>query len=528
MSNYTKLSKRKSFSRKLAWEIVLAVWIVMGILSIIIYKVVNSSLTKMEEILYQEILLHTKETVADKMKTIDADDLTQVADILKDADERVNNNYKNPFFESDDVYSFIADGNGKYIVVSDSANIQGDSFPQFHTLHTPDSVTHFGISIASLTIDDADKAVFYTSICNTPYTLFVVIPQELYYGTGRLVGIMLLVMIAVSLMVIFLGCVVTIRHLTGPLTKFAVSTQEIAKGNFDVPLPDIKSHDEIGLLHDSFQDMQHSLSNYIEELKTTTASKAAMEKELNIARNIQMSMIPKKFPPYPKRKDIDIYGFMKPAKAVGGDLFDFFIRDEKLFFCIGDVSGKGVPAALYMTVTKNLFRSFASREIKPDEILKGINEAMMDGNNSNMFVTLFVGVLHLNTGHLDYCNGGHEVPLVVNSNGVTELPVKTNAIVGLMPVIYEAQAVEMTPGTTLMLFTDGLSEGMDSEAKEVQMFGRKRIMETAHQAVSSGHLQPRPLIEQMIESLHAFTGDAEQSDDLTMLAVSYYGKEITN
>lgn len=141
--------------------------------------------------------------------------------------------------------------------------------------------------------------------------------------------------------------------------------------------------------------MQHSLTHYVEELKETTASKAAIENELKIAHDIQMSMLPKTFPPYPERDDIDIFGTLKPAKDVGGDLFDFYIRDEKLIFCIGDVSGKGVPASLVMAMTRSLFRNISSHVTEPHLIVKALNDTMADDNDTNMFVTLFLGVLDL-------------------------------------------------------------------------------------------------------------------------------------
>ncbi len=295
----------------------------------------------------------------------------------------------------------------------------------------------------------------------------------------------------------------------------------MAKGNFQTPLPVINTHDEIHRLRDSFGNMQRSLVEYTEELRATTAQKASMESELKIAHDIQMSMLPKTFPPYPERHDIDIYGSLKPAKGVGGDLFDFFIRDEKLFFCVGDVSGKGVPASLFMAVTRSLFRNISAHVVKPSTIVTTLNNAMTEGNDTNMFVTIFVGVLDLQTGLLRYCNGGHDAPLLIG-RGVGELPCDANLPIGVMPdFTFSSQEVSIDPQTTIFLFTDGLNEAEDSRHAQ---FGDLRIWNVAKRLLSENRHQPQLLIEEMTETVQRFVGDAEQSDDLTMLAIQYKGK----
>ena len=193
--------------------------------------------------------------------------------------------------------------------------------------------------------------------------------------------------------------------------------------------------------------MQQSLVKYIEELKDTTAEKASIERDLRIASSIQMGMLPEDFPTKAEREDVQLYATLTPAKEVGGDLFDFYFRGNKLFFCIGDVSGKGVPASLFMAVTRSVFRTVSAHESKPDRIMSTINTTIADMNKTHMFVTLFVGVLDLSTGMLHYCNAGHDAPLLVGA-GVGELPCDPNIPVGFMPsweyslqeaLIYEEQ-----------------------------------------------------------------------------------------
>ncbi len=253
-------------------------------------------------------------------------------------------------------------------------------------------------------------------------------------------------------------------------------------------------------------------------LQAVRMQNAAMENELKIASGIQMSMLPKIFPPYPDRDDIDIYGTLAAARAVGGDLYDFYIRDNNLFFCIGDVAGKGVPAALVMAMTRALLRTVSAHEPEPDKIVETLNEAMTEGNESNMFVTLFLGVLDLKTGRLRYCNAGHEAPLLVGRQ-VGVLPCDPNLIVGVVPGRkYTCQETMIDHQTTIFMFTDGLTEAENSEH---ELFGRERVLAVANTQYDQRQHQPELLIGKMADAVRDFVGGAEQSDDLTMLAVQF-------
>ena len=206
-------------------------------------------------------------------------------------------------------------------------------------------------------------------------------------------------------------------------------------------------------------------------LREATAEKERIGSELRIARDIQQSMVPKTFPPYPERKDIDIFALLEPAKEVGGDLYDFNIRDGKLFFCIGDVSGKGVPASLVMAVTRSLFHIVSDHEDQPEIIVTDINESLSEMTDSDMFVTLFVGVLDLSTGMLRYCNAGHEEPLLLGK-GVGVLPSNSNIPVGVMSGWnYIGHETLVYPGTTIFMYTDGLTEAENATHAQ---FGRLR------------------------------------------------------
>ena len=280
----------------------------------------------------------------------------------------------------------------------------------------------------------------------------------------------------------------------------------MAQGNFNAPLPDIRHDDEIRLLRDSFGNMQQSLSLYMEELKTTTAQKSAIESELGLARNLQKSMVPSVFP---NREGLDMYASMTPAREVGGDLYDFVLHDNSLYFCIGDVAGKGVPAALVMTTFCGAFRLLTDNESVPVRIVSRINDKLARNTHMTIFVTFFVGVLDLDTGHLRYCNAGHKAPLVDGQ----PLPVHSNLPVGAMPDWeFKAQETDLAPGSTLFLYTDGLDEAENAQG---QMFGKKRILEL----MQTSSKEPRALIESMTQAVADFVGDTEQSDDLTMLCL---------
>ncbi len=256
------------------------------------------------------------------------------------------------------------------------------------------------------------------------------------------------------------------------------------------------------------------------DLRLSEQGKHRIEGELQVARGIQMSMIPKIFPPYPERGDVDMFASVLPAKEVGGDLYDFYIREEKLFFCIGDVSGKGVPASLVMAVTRSLFRTVSAHEKSPQRIVSTINASMSDMNETNMFVTLFCGVLDLENGHLRYCNAGHNAPVLVMEGGNRELPVVPNLPLGVLAdMSFTEQETDLSCGTGLFLYTDGLNE---AENAFHQLFGEERMM-----AALQPGLESRKQIAAMTDAVHAFVAGAEQSDDLTMLYIRFMNSQIT-
>jgi hypothetical protein len=245
---------------------------------------------------------------------------------------------------------------------------------------------------------------------------------------------------------------------------------------------------------------------------------ARIESELRIARRIQEEMLPKSLL---DRADLAVQGFLAPAKEVGGDLFDYFVRDEKLFFCIGDVCGKGIPAAMVMAVAHSLLRQLCEQEEDPACIVGKLNGEACRNNESGVFLTLFLGVLDLTSGRLRYCNAGHEHPLFIRDT-VEELPALANVPVGAFNDFeYRGQETDVAPGAVLFLFTDGVSEAMDINR---QQYGRKRL-----RAFLSGcSRQPDALVHAVGDSVRTFVGTAGQSDDITMLAIRYREEQDKN
>lgn len=376
--------------------------------------------------------------------------------------------------------------------------------------------------------NDVEYYLFYAPVKATGWSVFVACPyNEVFAGINGLRNRVLVVLV-LGLLLLTGFCYYIIRRLVKPLESFAGSADEIAKGNFQVSLPLIKSEDEMKTLRDSFESMQHSLVTYIDELKRTTASKERIESELRIARDIQMGMVPKIFPPFPEREDVDLFAKLIPAKEVGGDLYDFFVEDDKFYFMVGDVSGKGVPASLVMAVTCRLFRTVAAHFRTPAEIVSALNDTLAENNDSNMFCTAFLGILDLKTGQMQYCNAGHNAPVVMDEDGsATFMEVVPNLPLGLFGGFpYEGQECEVNRGSKLFLYTDGVTE---AESVDKVLYSDERLLELLANCRNE-HVDE--VVEKVLEDIASHSAGAEQSDDITVMCINYKqmndGKEIAS
>ena len=326
---------------------------------------------------------------------------------------------------------------------------------------------------------------------------------------------------AVSALVFLLGSAIAIfgaKTIARPIVDLTDMTRRIAGGDFNQRI-DIPAKNEIGTLAASFNEMTRRLNESIEHLKETTAAKERIESELKIAHEIQMSMVPKIFPPFPDRSEFDIFATLVPAKEVGGDLYDFFfLDDDHLCFAVADVSGKGVPASLFMAVTKTLFKSTAGNGGTPGEILARLNAEICRDNESCMFVTFFCAILNIRTGQVDYSNGGHNLPYHLHRGGVSPLENTGGRALGLVEQSpYASARMVLGPGDSLLLYTDGVTEAMDPSDT---LYSDQRLERFL---ASNRRSSPRQIIGDLVSDVRHFASEAPQSDDITVLALLYFG-----
>ena len=368
-----------------------------------------------------------------------------------------------------------------------------------------------------LTLNGELCYVFYQPLGETGFSAAIVCPErDIFYGYNRLRNVVILIFIlGMLIMHIILSAV--FRREIAPMRSLAEQAETIADGNFDEVLLDTGRKDEIGRLVHSFSEMQRSLVKYIEEIKNTSAEKASIERELYVARDIQMSMVPRIFPPFPEREDIDLFASMTPAKEVGGDLYDFFVENECLYFCIGDVSGKGVPASLFMAVTRNLFRVIAQQGNSPEEIAKSINHALSAENDQGMFVTMFIGKANLKTGELTYCNCGHNPPVVCEPGKEARfLPMQyVNLALGTWDGFeFQGERIPDIREWKILLYTDGLNE---AENPRYELFGNDRLIQLMN---GVSQLDAEGIIQMLQEEVERHRSGASPNDDLTLLSLT--------
>ena len=315
-----------------------------------------------------------------------------------------------------------------------------------------------------------------------------------------------------GIILLFLICYFIVKQLTKPILEFSQAAENIAQGNFDNKLPEIKSDDEIKQLRDSLDHMQTSLA----KLEETTQANARMASELNIASAIQQSLLSTDFP---HTDQIDVNAVLIPAKEVGGDLYDFLIRGDRLYFSIGDVSGKGVPAAIFMAIIKSALYFFSGLNLKLFETITRLNKAISKDNKSEMFVTLFVGYIDLNTGEMTYCNAGHNRLVLVDPDGKASfLNEKSNIAIGVWHDFeYESESIQLKPGTKLILYTDGITE---AERTDKEQFGDERLLQWAEQKASKAS-DANEATQSLLNSVKEFTEGNEQNDDITIMTINF-------
>ncbi len=313
------------------------------------------------------------------------------------------------------------------------------------------------------------------------------------------------------------------RRIVMPIRQLNEASLGMVEHLEDGTAPEIvvKNNDEIKDLADSFSKMYHEIGAYISKLETVTAEKERIGAELDVAAKIQTSMLPCIFPPFPNRDEFDIYATMDPAKEVGGDFYDFFmVDDDHLAFVVADVSGKGVPAALFMVIGKTLIKDHTGLHDDLGEVFTEVNDILCSSNSEEMFITAFEGVLNLKTGELRYVNAGHETPFLCRKDGTYE-PFKVKSgfvLAGMEGIRYKSGSVQLEPGDKIFQYSDGIPEAMNGKNEQYGMARLGKVL------MQNSEKTPSELLPAIKADLDAFVGGAEQFDDITMLCVKFNQK----
>lgn len=420
----------------------------------------------------------------------------------------------------DNSYSFIITKEGQYVAHPNKKLILKDNiFNQAKALGSEDlaSVGKKMIADESGAIETETEGhsvlLCYAPMKRTGWSVCSVSPYSAVMHDLGSTTFTVLAILVIGLALLSVCIQILVKYISRPIKELTDAAYLIAKGNFNVSLPNVETKDDIRKLHDAFAHMQKSLRQYVQEIENTVRAKERIKSELSIARSIQMGLVPKEFSPFADYAELELYASLTPAKEVGGDFYDFFIRDGKLIFAIGDVSGKGVPASLVMAITRTLFRMTSSTEDSPAKIVGKLNNAIAENNDTNMFVTFYAGSLDLTTCELVFCNAGHNAPLIIDKDGTTNYQeVECNLPLGVTPDFeYTNQTTILPKGCAMLLYTDGLTE---AENVNEELFGDQRTKDAAE---ACANLPAKDIIEKMGQYLSSFVGKAEQSDDLTMM-----------
>ena len=356
--------------------------------------------------------------------------------------------------------------------------------------------------------------------------LMTEVMEDLYAFENR----MFLIMSIITTIAAILDYYIIKRTLADPITKLSVAAGQLVEeeqsgantGTAIFEKLSIRSRDEVGALYSSLTQMERDMNSYIRDLVTVTAEKERIGAELSIAAQIQADMLPRVFPPFPERHDFDIYATMTPAKEVGGDFYDFFlIDDDHLGMVMADVSGKGVPAALFMVIAKTLIKNRAMMGGGPAEILQYVNEQLCQGNESELFVTVWLAILELSTGRGLAANAGHEHPAIHRAGGKYELAVYRHslAVAAMETARFKEHSFELHPGDSLFVYTDGVTEATDTQNR---LFGTDRMLAALNINPNAG---PERLLKNLKLEIDGFVRGAPQFDDITMMCLHYTGSE---
>lgn len=443
-------------------------------------------------------------------------------------------------------YSYIVDQHSNVVITPKEMEIRDGEIVYQNLLQSeqPDmreiaqDIQKGNSGFREFVIDGKDMYVAYTSLDTMPWGLVTVIEKaevlapstELAHTIQNTTDESILamdasisVMIGIYILIIILAIVgiaiASMRFsttITKPIQRLTEHAYAISEGNLDELIEEIETGDEIETLQQSFSKMTQDLKNQIASIAKISAEKERIATELNVATKIQADMLPSIFPPFPSRHEFDIYASMNPAKEVGGDFYDFFLTDEDhLVLVMADVSGKGVPAALFMVIAKTLLKNAAQLTHSPKEILEKVNNQLCENNNADMFVTVWMGIYQISTGRMVMANAGHEYPALYRNGEEFVLYKDKHGMVlaGMENLRYTEYEFQLNPGDKLYLYTDGVPEGTNAE---LAMYGTERMVAALNKKKDEG---PEEILKYVKEDLDEFVAEAPQFDDVTMMCL---------
>ncbi|MFA8301009.1 MAG: SpoIIE family protein phosphatase [Hyphomicrobiales bacterium] len=424
-------------------------------------------------------------------------------------------------------FPFLLSSKGTFVAYPDSSYILNETIFSYADRIKSEKLKLVGedmingrSGVIEINLGDGKELLFYNPLKETSWSIGVLIPERDIFSKIAILNKWILIVGILGVILIGLVIFISTNKTTRRLSQIVAASKRIGEGDINTDLPISHSNDEVGILSNAFRKMQIKLTNYVENLKSATEAKEKIESELRIAYEIQQGIIPRIFPPFPEREDVELFALLKPAKEVGGDLYDFFFMDEShLCIVVGDVSGKGVPASLFMAITRTLLRAHSTKDISVDNLVSMINKALCVDNDSGMFVTFFIGVLDLKTGILEFCNAGHNYPYILREDkSLEKLDVTHGVPLGILDDHpYSSDTVNFSKGDVIVLYTDGITEALNEKE---EFYGDDRFEELLANISVKSH--PQVIIDRILDDNKVFVGDEPQNDDITLLVLSYY------
>lgn len=416
-------------------------------------------------------------------------------------------------------YAFIVSKQGRFLAYPDKSKIMNATIHDVNAELGRRMVSgEDGFLRTTEPAGGRDSWIAFVPVQEGDLSLAIVYPASELMAEALRLQAELLLLGVLGLMILFVALIFIARSISRPIRELAAAAQAIAAGNFDQKIDADSPIVEVRHLTIAFNKMMRDLLMQMQELRYTTTLKERLQGELSGARSIQMSMLAKDFPAFPDRPEIDIHAIVRPAREVGGDFYDFYFLDERrLCLAIGDVSGKGIPAALFMAVTKTLLKAKSAIARSPGEIVERVNRELCADNDSGMFVTLIYAVLDTFTGELEMVNAGHLAPLITARSGETlPLPGESGIALGLLGTAeYPVVRHRLSPGDTLVFFTDGITEALDGSRGFYSLHRlRDALAGTQSRPVAS-------VTRRIVNDVRDFCGSHEQADDISVLAVRW-------